>query len=61
MVARLKCDSQDLTLQAVLSNGLATVRQTFRRMFTAMAAERGKKRRKLLQKRLISTIIVRAV
>jgi len=24
----LKCDSQDLTLQAILSNGVVTVRQT---------------------------------
>jgi len=28
MVARLKWDSQDLTLQAMLSNGFATVGQT---------------------------------
>src|SRR2546426_9600518 len=40
--------SQDLTLQAILSNGVATVRQTLRRMFSAMAAERAKKRRKLV-------------
>jgi len=44
----LKCDSQDLTLQAILSNGVATVRQTLRRMFSAMAAERAKKRHKLV-------------
>ena len=44
----LRCDSQDLTLQAILSNGVATVRQTLRRMFSAMAAERAKERRKLL-------------
>jgi hypothetical protein len=43
------CDSQDLTLQAILSNGVASVRQTLRRMFSAMAAERAKKRRKLVQ------------
>jgi hypothetical protein len=42
------CDSQDLTLQAILSNGVATVRQTLRRMFRAMAAERAKKRHKLV-------------
>ena len=45
----LMCGSQDLTLQAILSNGVATVRQTLRRMFSAMAAERAKKRRKLVQ------------
>ncbi len=44
----LRCDSQDLTLQAILSNGVTTVRQTLRRMFSAMAAERAKKRRKLV-------------
>ena len=44
----LMCGSQDLTLQAILSNGIATVRQTLRRMFSAMAAERAKKRRKLV-------------
>ncbi len=44
----LRCDSQDLTLQAILSNGVATVRQTLRRMFSAMAAERAKKRRTLV-------------
>jgi hypothetical protein len=43
-----KCGSQDLTLQAILSNGVATVRQTLRRIFSAMAAERAKKRRKLV-------------
>jgi hypothetical protein len=42
------CGSQDLTLQAILSNGVATVRQTLRRMFSAMAAEGAKKRRKLV-------------
>jgi len=42
------CDSRDLTLQAILSNGVATVRQTLRRTFNAMAAERAKKRRKLV-------------
>jgi hypothetical protein len=42
------CDSQDLTLQAILSNGVATVRQTLWRMFSAMAAERAKKGRKLV-------------
>jgi hypothetical protein len=42
------CDSHDLTLQAILSNGVATVRQTLRRMFSAMAAERAKKRHKLV-------------
>src|SRR5437868_14559227 len=41
----LMCGSQDLTLQAILSNGVATVRQTLRRMFSAMAAERAKTRR----------------
>ena len=35
------CGVQDLTLQAILSNGVATVRQTLRRMFSAIAAERG--------------------
>ena len=44
----LKCDSQDLTLQAILSNGVATVRQTLSRVFSAMAAERAKKRSKLV-------------
>ena len=38
----LRCDSQDLTLQDILSNGVATVRQTLGRMFSAMAAERAK-------------------
>jgi len=28
MVARLKCDGQDLTLQAMPSNGFATVKHT---------------------------------
>jgi hypothetical protein len=42
------CDSQDLTLQAILSNGVATVRQTLSRVFSAMAAERAKKGRKLV-------------
>jgi len=40
--------SQDLTLQAILSNGVATVRQTLGRMFSAMAAEKAKKWRKLV-------------
>jgi hypothetical protein len=44
----LRCDRQDLTLEDILSNGFATVRQTLRRMFSAMAAERAKKRRKLV-------------
>ena len=44
----MRCGSQDLTLQAILSNGVATVRQTLRRMFSAMVAERAKKRRKLV-------------
>src|SRR5438477_11217135 len=44
----LMCGSQDLTWQSILSNGVATVRQTLRRMFSAMAAERAKKRRKLV-------------
>ena len=44
----LRCDSQDLTLQDILSNGVATVRQTLRRMFSAMAAEGAKERRKLV-------------
>ncbi len=43
-----RCDSQDLTLQAILSNGVTTVRQTLRRMFSGMTAERAKKRRKLV-------------
>jgi hypothetical protein len=43
--AQLKCDSQDWTFQAILSNRIATVRQTLRRMFSAMAAERANKRR----------------
>jgi hypothetical protein len=42
------CDSQDLTLQAILSNGVATVRQTLSRVFSAMAAEWAKKGRKLV-------------
>jgi len=37
-----------LTLQAILSNGVATVRQTLSRVFSAMAAERAKKGRKLV-------------
>jgi hypothetical protein len=44
----LNCDSQDLTLLAILSNGVATVRQTLSRVFSAMAAERAKKGRKLV-------------
>src|SRR5438105_7029398 len=44
----LNCGSQDLTLQAILSNGVATVRQTLSRVFSAMAAERAKKGRKLV-------------
>jgi hypothetical protein len=40
----LSCDSQDLTLQAILSNGVATVRQILSRVFSAMAAQRAKKR-----------------
>jgi hypothetical protein len=43
------CDSQDLTLQAILSNGVATVRQTLSRVFSAMAAEWAKKGRKLVK------------
>jgi len=35
-------------LQAILSNGVATVRQILRQMFSAMATERAKKRRKLV-------------
>jgi hypothetical protein len=35
-------------LQAILSNGVATVRQTLSRVFSAMAAERAKKGRKLV-------------
>ena len=42
------CDSQDLTLQAILSNGVATVRQTLSRVFSAMAAEWANRRRKLV-------------
>ena len=44
----IRCDSQDLTLQAILSNGVATVRQTLSRVFSAMGAERAKKGRKLV-------------
>ena len=44
----LRCDSQDLTLQAILSNAVTTVRQTLRRMFSAMAAEGAKERCKLV-------------
>jgi hypothetical protein len=44
----LMCDSQDFTLQAILSNGVATVRQTLSRVFSAMAAEWAKKGRKLV-------------
>src|SRR5207245_423549 len=44
----LMCCSQDLTLQAILSNGVATVRQTLGGMFSAMAAEKAKKWRKLV-------------
>ena len=44
----LSCDSQDLTLQAILSNGVATFRQILSRVFSAMAAERAKKGRKLV-------------
>jgi hypothetical protein len=36
------------TLQAILSNGVAIVRQTLSRVFSAMAAERAKKGRKLV-------------
>src|SRR5439155_25215053 len=43
----LMCGSQDLTLHAIMAYGVCTVRQTLRRMFSAMAAERGRKRRKL--------------
>jgi hypothetical protein len=46
----LRCDSQDLTLEDILRMGFATVRPTLRRMFRAMAAERAKKRRKLVLK-----------
>jgi hypothetical protein len=42
-------------LQAILSNGVATVRQTLRRMFSALAAERAKKRRKLVL-RLVTSV-----
>jgi hypothetical protein len=42
------CDCQDLTLRAILSNGVATVRQTFSRVFSAIAAERAKKRELVL-------------
>src|SRR5437667_3175996 len=51
----LMCGSQDLTLQAILSNGVATVRQTLRRMFSAMAAERGRNGASLC-KRLVTTV-----
>ena len=44
----LNCDSQDLTLQSMLSDGVATVRQTLSRILSAMA-ERAKKGRKLVQ------------
>jgi hypothetical protein len=44
----VSCDSQDSTLQAILSNGVATVRQTLSRVFSVMAAERAKKGRKLV-------------
>jgi len=44
----ITCDSQDLTLLAILSNGVATVRQTLSWVFSAMAAERAKKGRKLV-------------
>jgi hypothetical protein len=43
---RLWSDNQDQTLQAIRSNGVATV--TLRRMFSAMAAEKAKKRSKLV-------------
>ena len=43
----LNCDSQDLTLQSMLSDGVATVRQTLSRILSAMA-ERAKKGRKLV-------------
>jgi len=55
MVVRLRCGSQDLTLQAILSNGVATVRQTLSRVFSAMAAERAKKGRKLV----LTPVIIR--
>jgi hypothetical protein len=42
------CDSQDLTLQPILSNGVATVRQTLSRLFSAMAAEWANRLRKLV-------------
>jgi hypothetical protein len=38
--ARVICDSQDLTLQAILSNAVAIVRQTLRRMFSGMVGLR---------------------
>ena len=44
----LLCNSLDSTLRAILSNGVATVRQTLSWMFSAMADERAKKRRKLV-------------
>jgi hypothetical protein len=42
-----KLYSQDLTLQAILSNGVATVMQILSRVFSVMAAERAEKGRKL--------------
>ncbi len=44
----LKCDSQDLTLQAILSKWGRYCQADPWRMFSAMATERAKKRRKLV-------------
>ena len=42
------CGVQDLTLQAILSNGVATVRQTLSRMFGEWLLRGAKKRRTLV-------------
>jgi hypothetical protein len=52
----MTCDSQDLTLQAILSNGAATVRQTFRRC-SAQWLLRGRRNGASLCLRLTSSTI----
>jgi hypothetical protein len=55
-VHRINCDSQDLTLQAILSDGVTTVRQTFRRNVYRNGVERARKRRKLVLTPFLQTI-----
>jgi hypothetical protein len=49
---------QDSTLQPILSNAVATVRQTLRRMFRAMVAETAKKRRKLVLSPVLDVLAI---